>query len=105
MDYSIPPATHRLELSHDPTILVDSEADARVKEQNKKIIEFAENVRLEEDLDRYVFIEVWYNRPDRDERSDTSDSFDALVIDTEEGKIIGTLPPYDSIDPDWKEKR
>lgn len=103
MNYTVPPPEHRIVLHHD-NLLEGVEHEAQVKEQNDQIVKFAQTIAGLFHIDRYVDLEVWYVSLGRNQVS-SEDDFDAVRVDIAEEKIIGTLPPYDEIDPDWRSKR
>lgn len=97
MQYTIPDPTHRLYLDH----AIDSaEPEAQAEQQNERIVDFA---RALPPAERLVPVEVFYSRDNGD--VSTEANFDAVLVDTVAGEIVGTLPPYDEIDPDWRSKR
>lgn len=78
--------------------------DSQAAYQNNQIIDAAELISSHSGNPRFVPLEVWYNRIDSDVHT-TDDNYDALLVDVEEHKIVGTLAPYDETDPDWRENR
>lgn len=103
MDYTVPNPEHRVTIPTDSYLVKGSEESfAQGQDQNRQIIEYAKSLGLE---DRYVSVEVFYKSNFGPAHSTSEENYDAVVVDTEEGKIIETLPPYDEIDPDWQSKR
>ncbi|QJU54322.1 hypothetical protein SCB71_14345 [Herbiconiux sp. KACC 21604] len=101
MKYTIPDLTHRLSLEHDGSLNGTDDGFEQGQAQNARIIAFAREVG---GTDRFVGVEVFYQRTDIDAASTDAD-FDAVLVDTADGVIVDTLPPYDEIDPDWRTKR
>ncbi len=101
MKYRIPDPAHRITLDHNGALNGTDEGYAQGQAQNKRIISFAREIG---GTARHVPVEVFYQRTDVDAAS-TEDDFDAVLVDSTRGVIIGTLPPYDEIDPDWRSKR
>lgn len=97
MEYLIPLPEDRITLTHDSGLVGDA-AEAQAEAQRDKIIEFARAIHNENRHERYVAVEVWY-------QSSGPDDFDAVQVDLSNNTIVGTLPPYDEVDPDWKAKR
>lgn len=101
MLYRIPNPAHRISLEHDSSLDGTDAGFEQGQAQNKRIISFARDIG---GTARHVPVEVFYQRTDIDAAS-TEDDFDAVLVDTTKGIIIGTLPSYDEIDPEWRSKR
>jgi hypothetical protein len=93
----------KIGLSHD---LDEGDVIKQGAEQNHHIIARAIQ---EGGGERFVGVEIWYQAESDGKvdptRTTTEKDFDAVLVDTELGVIVGTYPPYDQVDPDWRSKR
>ena len=94
---------HRIVLDHDGALPGTPAGDAQSRAQNEQIVAFAR--ARAGPHDRQLGIEVFYRRLDAPALSTTEADFDAVLVLIETAEIAGTYPPYDCIDPDWRDKR